>query len=638
MATTTAPLTGTHTHTHPHVHEEEDTSLWSWITTVDHKRIGKLYFLSATFFFLVGGIEALLIRTQLMFPRFGFISAQTYNEMFTMHATNMIFMAVMPMSAAFFNFLIPLQIGARDVAFPRMNAFSYWLFLFGAVFTNVSLFFGAYPDGGWFGYANLTSAKYSPGASIDFWAIGLLILGTSSMAAGFNFITTVFNLRAPGMTMFRMPVFTWMALVVQFLLVLSLPMITIGLVLLVADRNYGTNFYFPENGGDPLLWQHLFWLFGHPEVYILILPAFGLISEVLPTMAGKPLFGAPFVIFSGIAIGFIGFGVWSHHMFTVGLGPVADAAFSVTTMIIAVPTAVKIFNWIATMWGGQLRFNVANLYAIGLVGLFTIGGLSGVMHAAPPIDLQHQDSYFVVAHFHYVLVGGSLMGLLSGIYFYAPKMWGFVLDETIGKVGWFLVVLGMNLTFFPMHFLGAMGMARRTFTYDAGVGWEMWNLVATLGAFTLAFGILVNLINAVVSYRRNIPAAADPWDGATLEWSLPTPIPHYNFAKIPTVHSDRPYWDEKHEGGPAVSQSAIAGPGPHHPHMPNGSYWPILAAFSQGLFMAAIMIGRGNHEFDPIAFRNQALVQVPLAIVFLLFCLAWIKEDPFAAPKTAHKH
>jgi len=632
MATTTATATSTQVH----AHEEEDNSLWSWITTVDHKRIGKMYFFAATFFFFLGGIEALFIRTQLMFPRFGFISAQTYNEMFTMHATNMIFMAVMPMSAAFFNYLIPLQIGARDVAFPRMNSFSFWLFLFGALFMNSSLLLGTYPDGGWFGYANLTGAKYSPGASIDFWAVGLLILGTSSMAAGFNFITTIFNLRAPGMTMFRMPVFTWMALVVQFLLVLSLPMITIGLVLLVFDRNYGTNFYYPENGGDPLLWQHLFWLFGHPEVYILILPGFGLVSEVLPTFARKPLFGAPFVIFSGIAIGFIGFGVWSHHMFTTGLGAVADAAFSITTMIIAVPTAVKIFNWIATMWGGQLRYTVANLYAISLVGLFTVGGLSGVMHAAPPIDLQHQDSYFVVAHFHYVLVGGALMGLLSGIYFYVPKMFGFMLDEKLGMVAWFLTVVGMNVTFFPMHFLGAMGMARRTFTYDAGVGWEMWNMVATLGAYTLGIGLLLNVVNGVLSWRRGVVAPADPWDGATLEWSLPTPVPHYNFAKIPTVHSDRPFWDEKHEGGDAVSQAKIAGPGPHHPHMPYPSFWPVLNAFLQALFMAGFLLGRGNGQFDATAFQHQLMFQLPVAALYLLSCLAWIKEDPFASKGAAH--
>ncbi len=629
MATTTADP---QVEAAPHVdaHEEEDNSLWSWITTVDHKRIGQLYLFSALFFFGIGGLEALFIRTQLMFPRQAFISAQTYNEMFTMHATTMIFLSVMPMAAAFFNYLIPLQIGARDVVFPRLNAFSYWLFLFGAVFINVSFFVGAFPDGGWFGYANLTSAKYSPGYSIDFWAIGLLILGTSSMTAGFNFITTIFNLRAPGMTLFRMPVFTWMGLVVQFLLVLSLPMITVGLILLVFDRNYGTNFYNVPKGGDPLLWQHLFWLFGHPEVYILILPPMGLVSEVLPTFSKKPLFGAPFVIFSGIAIGFIGFGVWSHHMFTVGLGPVADAAFATTTMIIAVPTAVKIFNWIATMWGGKLRFTASMLYALGFVALFTIGGLSGVMHASPPIDLQQQDSYFIVAHFHYVLVGGAFMGLNAGLYYYWPKMFGRMLDETWGKIGFWMMIVGINVTFFPMHFLGVMGQPRRTWTYDADAGMAMWNLVCTIGAYLIAAGFLLNVINFLKSFRQPPNAPSDPWDSATLEWTISSPPPHYNFAKIPTVHSDRPYWDEKHEGGPAVSHEKIAGPGPHHPHMPNPSFWPIVTAVLQGLFTVGFMLGRGPEPgFDSGAFMTQVAFQGVIGLLMLLSMYAWVKEDPF---------
>ncbi len=634
MATLTAPaadvLSGQHAAAH---HEEEDSSLWSWITTVDHKRIGKLYLFSALFFFGLGGLEALVIRTQLAFPENNFISAQTYNEMFTMHATTMIFLSVMPMSAAFFNYLIPLQIGARDVAFPRVNALSYWVFLFGAIFINASFLFNAFPDGGWFGYANLTSAKYSPGPSIDFWLIGLIILGNASMMSGFNFITTILNLRAPGMTLFRMPIFTWMSLVVQFLVVMSFPMITVALVLLMMDRNYGTNFYFPTNGGDPLLWQHLFWLFGHPEVYILILPAMGLVSEVLPTFARKPLFGAPFVVFSGIMIGFVGFGVWSHHMFTVGLGPVADAAFSTTTMMIAVPTAVKIFNWIATLWGGKIRFTAANIYAIGFVFLFTIGGLSGVMHASPPIDLQQQDSYFIVAHFHYVLVGGAFMGLLSGIYFYWPKMYGTMLSEGLGKLGFWTMFAGINITFFPMHFLGAMGMARRTWQYPVGAGFDFYNLMATAGAYLIAIGFAMNLWNFVktAAFPASAPKApADPWDAATLEWSIPTPVPHYNFARLPTVHSDRPFWDEKHEGGPAVSQAVIAGPGPHHVAMPPSSFWPILVAAAQAGLFIAFLAGRGTWDgaaFHMEALKTQFMVQVPLALIQLFLLLAWIRED-----------
>jgi len=623
-----------HADAHVESHGEADT-LMGWLTTVDHKRIGKLYLYTSLTFFVLGGIEALFIRVQLMMPNMHFVSAQTYNELFTMHATTMVFLAIMPMSAAFFNYVIPLQIGARDVVFPRLNAFSYWVYLFGGLFINSSFFFNAFPDGGWFGYANLTSGKYSPGFSISFWAIGLLILGVSSMAAGVNFITTILNMRAPGMTMFRVPVFTWMSLVVQFLVVLSFPMVTVGLILLVFDRNYGTNFYVPETGGDPLLWQHLFWLFGHPEVYILILPAMGLVSEILPTFARKPLFGAPFVIFSGILIGFIGFGVWSHHMFTVGLGPVADSAFASSTMLISIPTAVKIFNWLATMWGGKIRFTTANLYAISFVAMFTLGGLSGVMHASPPIDLQHQDSYFVVAHFHYVLVGGSILGLFAGMYFYWPKMFGYCLDETLGKIGWAVMLFGFNLTFFPMHFLGVQGMPRRYYTYDAGVGLELWNLVATIGAFTLATGILIALINFITSGRRATQrAGADPWDAATLEWSIASPPDHYNFAKLPRVHSDRPLWDEKHEGGPAVSQAKIAGPGPHHVPMPPPSYWPIIAAGFLIMIFTGFLLGKGHYDagtgsvvFDHAAFIRQVVVTGIGALGFFATVLKWFGED-----------
>ncbi|MCB9680239.1 MAG: cytochrome c oxidase subunit I [Alphaproteobacteria bacterium] len=614
---------------HADVEHEEDNSLTSWLTTVDHKRIGKLYMFSALFFFALGGLEALLIRLQLMWPENHFISAQTYNEMFTMHATTMIFLSIMPLSAAFFNFLIPLQIGARDVAFPRLNALSYWLFLFGALFLNFSFFFSGLPDGGWFGYANMTLAKYSPGHSIDFWILGLAILGNSSMMAGFNFITTILNLRTPGMTMFRMPIFTWMSLVVQFLIVMSFPMITVGLLLMLFDRSFGTNFYFPPNGGDPLLWQHLFWLFGHPEVYILILPAMGIVSEILPVAARKPLFGAPFVIFSGIMIGFVGFGVWSHHMFTTGLGPVADAAFSTTTMLIAVPTAVKIFNWIATLWGGKIRFTVPAVFAITFVFLFTIGGLSGVMHASPPVDLQQQDSYFIVAHFHYVLVGGAFTGLMSGVYFYWPKMFGRYLDERAGWISWVLLFIGINLTFFPMHFLGAMGMPRRTWQYPVGAGYDMWNMVATVGSWFIAVGFLVTLASAVANafFGKGKKAPADPWDAATLEWSIASPPPHYNFKKLPTVASDRPYWDEKHEGGPAVSQEVIAVDAPSHVEMPPPSWWPLGQALFQGGFFAAFLIGGGTGQFDADRFMIQLPIQLLLAAGMLYCMFGWIRED-----------
>src|SRR5438309_739129 len=374
------------------------TGIWSWITTVDHKRIGILYGFTSFGFFLVGGFEALLIRAQLATPNGKILNANVYDQVFTMHGLTMIFLVVMPLSAAFFNYLIPLQIGARDVAFPRLNTFSYWVFLFGGLFLNSSWFLHAAPNGGWFGYAPLTTRPFSPGLNIDFWVLGLQILGISSLAAGFNFITTVINMRAPGMHFMRMPIFSWMAFITQFLIILAFPIITVALTFLQLDRFFGTNFYEVQAGADPLLWQHLFWLFGHPEVYILILPAMGIVSEVLPTFSRKPLFGYTVVVYSGVLIGFMGWGVWSHHMFSVGLGPIADSVFSATTMLIAVPTGVKIFNWIATLWGGTIRGTTALHFAVGFIAMFIIGGLSGVTHASPPADLQQTDTYYVVAH------------------------------------------------------------------------------------------------------------------------------------------------------------------------------------------------------------------------------------------------
>jgi cytochrome c oxidase subunit I len=519
--------------------------LWSWLTTVDHKRIGALYLYTALSWFAVGGTEALIMRIQLQGPNGHVVSPEVFNQLFTMHGTTMIFLVIMPLSAAFFNFLIPLQIGARDVAFPRLNAFSYWVYLFGSLFMNSSWLAGMAPNGGWFGYAPLTTMPYSPGLNIDFWMLGLQILGISSLAAAFNFITTIINMRAPGMNLMRMPMFTWMAFVVQFLLVLAFPVITIALVFLQFDRFFGTNFYTMTAGADPLLWQHLFWVFGHPEVYILILPAFGLVSEVLPTFSRKPIFGYPVMVYSGILIAFLGFGVWAHHMFAVGMGPIADSVFSVTTMLIAIPTGVKIFNWIFTMWGGNLRFTVAMKYAISLVALFTIGGISGVMHASPPADLQQTDTYFIVAHFHYVLVAGSLMGLWAGIYYYFPKITGRLLSEKLGNWHFWITFIGVNLTFMPMHWSGLYGMPRRIYTYDAGQGWEIYNLLSSLGAYIQALGVILGFWNLVRSRKHGEIAGNDPWGAPSLEWSIPSPPPVYNFAVIPTVTSRYPLWDVK---------------------------------------------------------------------------------------------
>jgi cytochrome c oxidase subunit 1 len=528
------------------VYADHPTGIWSWITTVDHKRIGVLYLVTAFGFFIWGGIEAMIMRAQLMGPNGRIVDADTYNQLFTMHGTTMVFLAIMPLSAAFFNFLIPLQIGARDVAFPRLNAFSYWIYLLGGLFISLPIFFHAAPDGGWFGYTPLTTKAYSPQINIDFWVLGLQILGISSLAAGFNFITTIINMRAPGMNLMRMPLFTWNSFVVQFLIVLAFPVITIALVFLQFDRFFGTNFYTTAAGADPLLWQHLFWIFGHPEVYILVLPAFGLISEVIPTFSRKPMFGYPVMVYATILIGFVGFGVWAHHMFAVGMGPIADSFFALATMIIAIPTGVKIFNWIATMAGGSIRFTTPMLFAIALVGNFTIGGISGITHSSPPADLQQTDTYYIVAHFHYVLVGGSIMGIFAGIYHYFPKMTGRLLDDRLGKWHFWLNMIAFHLTFFPMHFAGLLGMPRRIYTYDALQGLDGFNLASSIGALVFwPVSIALFLYNVWKSLRRGAIAGNDPWGAPTLEWSIPSPPPEYNFARIPTVTSRYPLWDLK---------------------------------------------------------------------------------------------
>ncbi|MCH2508547.1 MAG: cbb3-type cytochrome c oxidase subunit I, partial [Dehalococcoidia bacterium] len=405
------------------------TGIWSWITTIDHKRIGILYGITALIMFVSGGLEALYIRAQLALPEQDLVSPEVYNQLFTMHATTMIFLAIMPLGAAFFNYLIPLQIGARDVAFPRLNAFSYWTFLSGALVLKLSWFLGGAPNAGWFGYAPITGQAYNPGHGIDFWVMSLQVLGIACLAGSLNFIVTILNMMAPGMSLMRMPLFTWMTLITSILLVLAFPVITVALIELMMDRMFGMNFFVPTAGANPLLWQHLFWVFGHPEVYILILPAMGIISEVVPTFSKKPLFGYPVVVLSGIVIGFMGWMVWSHHMFTVGLGPVANAVFAITTMLIGVPTGVKIFSWMGTMWGGSIDFKSPMLFDLGFIWLFIICGLSGVMHSFAASDAQQQDTYFIVAHIHYVLFGGSIMALLCGAYYWFPKMSGRFMNE-----------------------------------------------------------------------------------------------------------------------------------------------------------------------------------------------------------------
>jgi len=587
------------------------TGLISWLTTVDHKKVGLLYGISSLFFFLVGGFEALLIRVQLAVPNNTFLSAQSYNELFTMHATTMIFLAVMPLSAAFFNYIMPLQIGARDVAFPRLNGFAFWVFLAGAIILNVGWFVksGA-PDVGWFGYAPLTSTAYSnefaTDMSTDLWVLGLQVLGVSSVIGSLNFIVTIINLRAPGMTMMRLPVFTWMTLITAFLIVLSFPAITIALIALMMDRSFGANFFEVSNGGLPILWQHLFWIFGHPEVYILILPAMGIISEILPTFSRKPLFGYPIIVFSGAVIGLLGFGVWSHHMFTTGMGTVATAAFSLATMAIAVPTGVKIFNWIGTLWGGQLQMRTPMMFALGFVWMFMMGGFSGVMHAAAPADSQQQDSYFVVAHFHYVLIGGSIFALLAGIHYWFPLIFGRQVSEMWGKLSFWVIFVGFNVTFFPMHFLGLNGMPRRTFTHDGNMGWNSANFIATVGAMILGIGIAVYFAVMVYTYFKGEKVGRDPWGARTLEWSIPNPPPEHNFAVIPTVHARDAFWYEKHHQAEIAKEKELhAKEEESHGgiHMPSQSWFPILTA-------TAMLVGGllfANHNFLGAAIAGGVL-------------------------------
>jgi cytochrome c oxidase subunit I len=586
MATTAAapPYTGTGTYT-------GQKGIWSWLTTVDHKRIGTLYLWTALVFFMIGGLEALLIRIQLQAPNQTLLSADFYNQLFTMHGTTMVFLAIMPLSAAFFNYLIPLQIGARDVAFPRLNAFSYWVYLFGGIFITLPILWAVAPDAGWFGYAPLTTKAYSPGLNIDFWVVGLQILGVSSLAAAFNFATTIINMRAPGMTLMRMPMFTWMSFVVQFLIILAFPVLTIALIFLLFDRFFGSNFYSIAAGGDPLLWQHLFWIFGHPEVYILILPAFGLVSEVLPSHSRKPLFGYAVMVYSGILIGFLGFGVWAHHMFAVGMGPIADTVFGVTTMLIAIPTGVKIFNWIATMALGHVRLTSAMLFAIGLIALFTIGGISGIMHSSPPANLQQTDTYFIVAHFHYVLFGGSIMGIFAGIYHYFPKMTGRMMDERLGKLHFWTSFVAMNLTFFPMHYSGMLGMPRRIYTYGADQGWDLFNLMSSIGSYLLGLSVLFFAWNFVRSWKRGAPAGPNPWNAPTLEWSIPSPPPEYNFAQIPQVHSRYPLWDKRaqDEDHPAVNLIEGRSPEEMSVVMPYNTIKPLIVAAGMVLMFTGLM-------------------------------------------------
>ncbi len=554
--------------------------LWDYLTTVDHKKIAHLYLAGGGFFFIFGGLEALVIRIQLIKPENDFISAGFYNEMITMHGTTMIFLAGMPILIGLMNAAMPLQIGARDVAFPFLNALSFWLFIFGGLLLHVSFLTGGAPDAGWTSYASL--AMQSPGHGVDYYILGLQIAGAGTLMGGINFIATIVTMRAPGMTYMRMPLFTWATFITSVLILFAFPPLTINLFLLLFDRMFGTAFFNVALGGNTIIYQHIFWIFGHPEVYILILPLFGIFSDVFATFSRKRLFGYTAMVFATMLIAFLGFMVWAHHMFTVGLGPVANSIFAVGTMAIAVPTGIKIFNWLLTMWGGQVTVNSAMLWALGFIPTFTIGGMTGVMLGSNVADYQYHDTYFVVAHFHYVIVGGTIFGIFCGLHYWWPKMFGRILHEGMGKFSFWVFFIGFHLTFFIQHFLGLMGMPRRYWVFLHDQGLELGNFISTIGAFLMGVGSIVFIINIIYTAAKGEKAAADPWDGRTLEWSVSSPPPYYNFEQLPLVRGLDPLWIEKMEGDGKIP--------PGEPlddvHMPNGSFIPFLMGL--GFFVAGI--------------------------------------------------
>ena len=526
--------------------KDRPTGWLSWLSTTDHKKIGLMYIYSTFLFFMLGGVEALLMRLQLAQSQNTLINPQTYEALVTMHGTTMIFLFVVPVLAGFGNYFVPLMIGARDMAFPRLNALSFWLLLFGGIVFYMSVFFTP-PNTGWTFYAPLSDSAFSPSNGVDAWIFLIHLTGLSSILGAINFVATIHNMRAKGMGWARMPLFIWGILIYSYLLILALPSIAAAVTMLLTDRHFGTGFFDVAQGGDPLLWQHLFWFFGHPEVYIMILPVFGMISEIIPVFSRKPVFGYKAIAASTAAIAFLGMLVWAHHMFTTPTPIVVLAFFMLSSFAIAVPTGIKIFNWIATMWRGALVFKVPMYFAVGFIAQFVIGGISGVMTAVFPVDWQLQDTYFIVAHIHYVLFGGSVFGIFAGLYYWFPKMSGRLMNETLGKVSFWLMFVGFNLTFLVQHSLGLQGMPRRIYTYQSGYGWDTENLISTIGAFILAAGILLTLFNAVRSVKVGKKAGNDPWNANTLEWFVPSPPPENNFDVIPRIRSAEPMKDIRRE-------------------------------------------------------------------------------------------
>ncbi len=517
-----------------------------WLTTTDHKKIGIMYFFVTFFFFIIGGVEALIMRTQLAQPNGTVVDPQTYNGLVTMHGTTMIFLFIVPVMAGFGNYMVPLMIGARDMAFPRLNALSLWLLVFGGIAFYASVFFEP-PQAGWTMYAPLSDDAYLPSGGVDAWIFLIHLSGLSSVVGAINFVATIQNMRAPGMGWGRMPLFVWSLLIYSYLLIVALPAVAAAVTMLLTDRHFGTGFFDPTGGGDPLLWQHLFWFFGHPEVYIMILPGFGIISEVLPVFSRKPIFGYKAIAASTVAIAFLSMLVWAHHMFTTPSPTVVLVFFMLSSFLIAVPTGIKIFNWVATLWKGSILMKTPLLFAAGFIGTFLIGGITGVMLAVFPVDWQLQDTYFVVAHIHYVLFGGSVFTIFAGIYYWFPKMSGRMLGEGLGKLSFWMMFVGFNMTFLIQHSAGLSGMPRRIYDYPADAGWTGFNLISTIGSFILGIGVMVTVVNVLLSIKGGQKAGNDPWKGNTLEWFTQSPPPENNFDVIPRVRSVEPMKDIRRE-------------------------------------------------------------------------------------------
>jgi cytochrome c oxidase subunit I+III len=617
-----------------------------WLTnvfaTVDHKIIGKRYMLTALLFFSLAGGEAFLMRIQLAVPENKFLSPEVYNEFFTLHGTTMIFFFATPMLSGFGNFLIPLMVGARDMAFPRLNAFGYWVYLFSGLFMYSSLFIGQAPNGGWFAYTPLTSRTYSPGLNLDFWTLGLIFLSIATTVGAINFIVTIFKMRAPGMSFSRMPLFCWAMLVTSFANLFAIPPLTVANFLLTLQRDFGFHFFDSAAGGQPLLWQHLFWIFGHPDVYIIFLPAVGIVSEIVGTFSRRRILGYTLLAMATVAVGILGFGVWVHHMFAVGISPLVLNFFSISSIFIGIPSGIQVFAWLGTMLSGRLLVRTPLLYIMGFIFLFVLGGLTGVMFPAVAFDQQVTDTYFVVAHFHYVLVGGAVSPMLGGLYYWFPKLSGRMMNERLGKWNFWLTFIGFNLTFFPMHITGLLGMPRRVYTYVGGLGWDWLNMLEAVGVVVLTIGILLFIINILTSLTHGAAAEANPWGASSLEWATSSPPEPYNFSTIPEVHSRNPLWDETARPvatGPDDRPPVFMANDPTDPYkretlgttvvegtpdsilqMPEESFVPLWLTLSLALIFIGLLL-------------SALWLSIVGAILTIIFIMAWLWPRPIPAPE-----